>query len=157
LIAAEGKHHIARFEAAHPIGTRARLAFALLLYTGQRRSDVVRMGPQHLAKSSDWPYGTLTVDQQKTEGSEESHLEIPVHPKLREIVDATPMIGVKTFLVTHFGKPYSAPGFGNWFRELCDRADCPDVSAHGLLRSPPRRDRMHYASDSFDSRTRLAK
>ena len=30
--------HIARFEAAHPIGAKARLAFALLLYTGQRRA-----------------------------------------------------------------------------------------------------------------------
>src|SRR6185295_20304583 len=38
--------HIARFEAVHAIGTKGRLAFALLLYTGQRRSDVVKMGPQ---------------------------------------------------------------------------------------------------------------
>ena len=34
---------ISTFQAAHPIGTRAHLAFALLLYTGQRRSDVIRM------------------------------------------------------------------------------------------------------------------
>ena len=39
---------IARFENTHPVGTKARLAFALLLYTGQRRSDVVRMGLQHV-------------------------------------------------------------------------------------------------------------
>jgi integrase len=32
---------IAQFEARHAIGTRARLAQTLLLYTGQRRSDVV--------------------------------------------------------------------------------------------------------------------
>ena len=31
---------IAQFEARHPIGTRARLAFAHLLYTAQRRADV---------------------------------------------------------------------------------------------------------------------
>jgi len=31
---------IAQFEAHHPIGSKARLAFALLLYTAQRRSDV---------------------------------------------------------------------------------------------------------------------
>jgi site-specific recombinase XerD len=30
---------IAQFERHHPIGSRARLALALLLYTGQRRSD----------------------------------------------------------------------------------------------------------------------
>ncbi|MGA7387172.1 MAG: tyrosine-type recombinase/integrase [Pseudolabrys sp.] len=131
--------HIARFEAAHPIGSKAQLAFALLLYTGQRRSDVVKMGRQQLAKSPDWPHGILTVDQQKTEGGEEAHLEIPVHPKLREIIDATPTVGVKTFLVTHFGKPYTAPGFGNWFRELCDEAGCPDVSAHGLRKATGRR------------------
>jgi integrase len=35
---------ITRFEAAHPIGTEARLAFALLLYSGQRRGDVVELG-----------------------------------------------------------------------------------------------------------------
>ena len=39
---------IAQFEAHHPIGTKPRLAFALLLYTAQRRSDVVRMGRQHI-------------------------------------------------------------------------------------------------------------
>ena len=35
-------------------------------------------------------------------------LTIPVHPRLREIIEATPMVGVKTFLVTHFGKVYTA-------------------------------------------------
>ena len=35
------------FEKCHPIGTRPRLALALLMYTGVRRSDVVRLGPQH--------------------------------------------------------------------------------------------------------------
>jgi integrase len=124
---------IERFEVAHPIGTKGRLAFALLLYTGQRRGDIVRIGRQHIND------GVLTIDQGKTEGGEEAHLEIPVHPKLREIIDATPTVGVKTFLVTHFGKPYTAPGFGNWFRELCDVADCPDVSAHGLRKATARR------------------
>ncbi len=39
---------IARFEERHPVGSRARLAFALLLYTAQRRGDVVKMGWQRL-------------------------------------------------------------------------------------------------------------
>jgi len=125
--------HISRFETAHPIGSKARLAFALLLYTGQRRSDVVKLGRQHIHDE------TLIIDQGKTEGGEEAHLEIPLHPKLREVIDATPMVGVKTFLVTHFGKPYTAPGFGNWFRELCNQAGCPDVSAHGLRKATARR------------------
>lgn len=35
-----------RYETRHPIGTKARLAFDILLYTGVRRSDVVKLGPQ---------------------------------------------------------------------------------------------------------------
>jgi integrase len=104
-----------------------------LLYTGRRRGDVVRMGPQHVHK------GVLTVDQGKTEGGEDAHLEIPLHPKLREIIDATPITGRTTFLVTSLGKPYTPAGFGNWFRELCDEADCADVSAHGLRKATARR------------------
>jgi len=124
--------HIGQFEARYPIGTKARLAFALLLYTGQRRGDVVKMGRQHVYK------GVLTIDQGKTFGQDEAHLEIPMHPKLSEIIDATPS-GHLNFLVTSFGKPYTAPGFGNWFRELCDEAGCTDVSAHGLRKATARR------------------
>src|SRR5215813_11706161 len=69
---------IAQFEAHHPIGTKPRLALALLLYTAQRRSDVIRMGRQHIKD------GVLHVKQQKT-GVE---LPIPVHPELRAVLDA---------------------------------------------------------------------
>ena len=125
--------HIARLEAKHPVGSKERLAFALILYTGLRRSDVARVGRQHIQN------GTLILDQGKTKGGEEAHLEIPLHPKLREIIDATPMVGVKTFLVTHFGKQYTAAGFGNWVRELCDAAECFDISAHGGRKATARR------------------
>lgn len=39
---------IRQFEECHPVGSKARLAFALLLCTGQRRSDVDRLGPKHV-------------------------------------------------------------------------------------------------------------
>lgn len=39
---------IERFEERHPVGTAARLALALALYTGQRRSDLVLFGRQHV-------------------------------------------------------------------------------------------------------------
>src|SRR3546814_1416010 len=47
-VSSEGFHtwteeEIAQFEAYHPIGTKARLAMALMLYTGQRKSDAVKM------------------------------------------------------------------------------------------------------------------
>src|SRR5262245_5052357 len=79
------------------------------------------------------------LDQGKTEGGEQAHLEIPVHPKLREIIDSTPTLGVKTFLVTNFGKPFTPSGFGNWFRDRCNEAGCPDISAHGGRKATARR------------------
>jgi integrase len=81
--------HIERFEACHAIGTKAWLAFALLLYTGQRRGDVVKMGPQQIHR------GVLTIDQGMTDGNDTAHLEIPVHPKLQAIIDAMPTFGLK--------------------------------------------------------------
>lgn len=119
---------IGQFEARHIVGSRARLAFALLLYTGQRRSDVVRMGRQHIRD------GALQVRQLKT-GAE---LSIPVHPELDAIIAETPTNHL-TFLTTQFGQPFTAAGFGNWFREQCDLADLPDCSAHGLRKAAARR------------------
>jgi integrase len=84
---------IERFEARHPVATKARLAFDLLLYSGQRRSDIVRMGPQHIQSTSEWPSGVLTIVQEKTG----TPVMVPVHPKLRESIDATPS-GHLTFL-----------------------------------------------------------
>ncbi len=120
---------IARFTERHPIGTKPRLALALLLYTAQRRADVVLMGRQHIRGAA------LFVRQRKT-GIE---LEIPIHPALQAALDATPK-GEMTFLVTSFGNGFSAAGFTNWFREQCKAAGLPiGVSAHGLRKAACRR------------------
>jgi integrase len=119
---------IDQFEKKHPVGSRARLAMALLLYTGQRRSDVVLMGRQHIRD------GMLHVRQVKT-GAE---LAIPVHPALDAIIADAPKEHL-TFLTTAFGKPFTAPGFGNWFREQCTAAALPHCSAHGLRKAAARR------------------
>ena len=55
---------------------------------------------------------------------------------LREIIAAT-TIGLKTFLVTEFGKPFADAGFGNKFRDWCNDAGLPralEVSVTRLLR-----------------------
>jgi hypothetical protein len=39
---------MAQYEAAHPIGTKARLAYALARYTGAGRADIARLGPVHI-------------------------------------------------------------------------------------------------------------
>ena len=125
---------IAQFEAHHPVGTKPRLALALLLYTAQRRSDVVRMGRQHIRETDDGP--ALYVKQRKT-GVE---LLIPIHPELGAVLDATPSEHL-TFLVTATGKPYGDNHFSESFREWCDAAGLPKrCSAHGLRKAACRRD-----------------
>jgi len=119
---------ISQFERYHPVGSRARLAIALLLYSGQRRSDVVRMGRQHVRD------GALQVRQQKTGAS----LSIPVHPELAATIAASPSEHL-TFLTTQFGQPFTAAGFGSWFREQCDAAGLSACSAHGLRKAAARR------------------
>jgi integrase len=124
---------IAAFEARHPIGTRERLALALLLNTAQRRGDVVRMGRQHVRKTPGGP--VIDVKQQKTG----TKVAIPIHPDLQAVLNATPSEHL-TFLTTAFGKPFAAAGFTNWFRDACNAAGLPrGTSAHGLRKAACRR------------------
>jgi len=117
-----------QFEQRHPIGTKARLALALMLYTGQRRSDVVRFGRQHLRN------GWLHFTQYKNRNSNPVTLQIPVIDMLQEIIDASET-GDLTFLVSEFGRPFSDAGFGNRFRKWCDEAGLKQCSAHGLRKA----------------------
>jgi integrase len=117
--------HIEKYRAKHAIGTRPRLALELLLNTAQRRSDVVRMGRQHIRD------GILSIRQQKTG----MLVEIPVLPELQEALDAIPAEHL-TFLTTEHGQPFTAAGFGNWFRERCNEAGIPKgYAAHGLRKA----------------------
>src|SRR5215813_13512923 len=118
------ENEIARFEERHPVGTKARLAFTLLLYTAQRRSDVVRFGWQHVKGDE------IAVRQQKTD----EPLLIPMHPKLIEALAAVPKTDM-TFLMNERGKPFTPAGFGNWFRARCNEASLPQCSAHGLRKA----------------------
>lgn len=119
---------VERFEERHPIGTMARLALALMLYTAQRRSDAVLFGPAHVND------GWLCFTQQKNRNRKPVYLEIPIRPELQAIIDASPC-GDETFLVTEFRKPFSTNGFGNWFRKRCDDAGLSHCSAHGLRKA----------------------
>jgi integrase len=121
---------IEQIEGVHPIGTRARLALALLLYTGQRRGDILKLGRQHIHD------GYITIDQRKTEGTDEAHVVIPVHPRLQEVIDATPS-GHLTFLTTVHGKPFEGE-FGKWFHRMCTEAGLKGLSAHGLRKAAAR-------------------
>jgi integrase len=126
---AKTKHHrpwtdaeIEQYEHTHPIGSKARLAFALGLYTIQRAGDVTRMGRQHIRN------GEIAVKQEKTG----TQLALPIRPELQAILDATPS-GHMTFLVTRSGRQYARVDFSMQFRAWCDDAGLPqDCVFHGL-------------------------
>ena len=86
------------------------------------------MGPQHIRSE------ILCWTRMKTETTTALELQIPIHPDLRAIIDATPS-GHLTFLVTEFGKPFAVAGFGNWFREQCDMANLRHCAFHGLRKA----------------------
>lgn len=113
------------FEAKWAVGTRERLAFALLLYTGQRGGDVRRMGPGHLRG------GFLDIVQHKTG----TPVAIPVLPALQSILAATET-GKETFLVDSHGDPMSDAAWSRFFRKACEAAGVhPEARAHGLRKA----------------------
>jgi integrase len=121
---------IAAFEARWPTGTRPRLAMALLLYTGQRRSDVVRMGRQHVNA------GVMEVRPKKSQGK--TILHIPLHGDLAQCIALES--SRLTFLMTGDGKPFTSNGFYNAFKIWCGEAGVPtDRSPHGLRKAACRR------------------
>jgi integrase len=129
----EGHHtwtldEVGQFEARHPIGSKPRLALALLLYTGCRRADVVSFGPQ-LIKD-----GSLTYTQNKNRNTAPVTLTLPVLPVLQAVIDATPS-GHLTFLVSRYNKPYGINGFGDRFREWATEAGIPHCTPHGLRKA----------------------
>lgn len=115
---------IQQFQTKWEIGTRERLAFDLLFLTGQRRSDVVRMGWQHITD------GNLHIIQQKT-GTE---VIMPVQPDLFKSLNAVSLNNM-TFLTTSNGAPFTAAGFGNWFRKACNKASLKHCASHGLRKA----------------------
>jgi integrase len=120
---------IARFEKRWPISTRERLGFALMLYTGQRRSDVHRMTWAATTAA------TVTLTQQKTG----ARLVIPLHAELRKILAAAAREHV-TILNTAFGKPFTVDGFSGFMRDAIAEAGLPlECQPHGLRKAAGRR------------------
>jgi integrase len=114
---------IFRFEQRWAIGTRERLAFDLLLYTGIRRADAVRVGRPHVRD------GVLGFRTSK--GNVE--VQIPILPPLNRSIEAT-RTGDLTFICTARGLPMNANVFTVWFRAAAKTAGCPG-SAHGLRKA----------------------
>lgn len=122
---------VKQFQKHHPLGTKAHLALSLLLFTGVRRGDVVRLGRQMIRRT---PQPWLHFTEEKGSRRNTKHREIPALPELMASIEAAEGSNL-TFLVTQFGKPFSANGFGNWFRKRCNEAGLPHCTAHGLRKA----------------------
>lgn len=118
---------VEQFEKVHPLGTKAHLALAVLLYTGQRRSDVVSFG-YHMVRD-----GWLSFTQVKGKKRKPVRLQLPILPVLDDVIAATPGVGA-TWITSEYGEPYTAESFGNWFRDRCVEAGVPG-RAHGLRKA----------------------
>jgi site-specific recombinase XerD len=128
-----------QFREAHPIGTEERMAFELLLWTGARRSDAVRLGRQMIGRDGWIAFTSLKTKQD---------VAIPVLCGLpawvvalepeRAMLEAciSAMPSRLTFIATLNGAPRSAKAFGAWFAKSVAAAGInPRCTAHGLRKA----------------------
>jgi integrase len=130
-----GEHHswteaeLRQYEHKWRLGTRERLAYALLLYTAQRVGDCARM------HRSDVSGDMIHVIQEKT-GAE---LWIPIHPELDKAMRAYPAKGL-TLIGDAAGRPIQGRSLGKLMARAIDEAGLPPrCVAHGLRKAALRR------------------
>lgn len=114
-----------------PLGTRQRVAYAVIYCTGLRRGDAVKIGRPHVKGNR----GSFRTEKNKIIA------HFPVDDELQEALKAGP-IGELTYIAGDLGQPIKKEYFGNIFREWCDKASVPG-SAHGL-----RKARATYVSEN---------
>jgi integrase len=119
---------VVQFTKRHPLGTKPYLAMCLLLFTGTRTSDMIRLGPQHACGD------LLAFVPRKTRHVRVDISHKPILPALAQAIAAGP-VGKLAFLETQYGCRYSDKGIGNAMREWCDQAGLPQCTAHGLRKA----------------------
>jgi integrase len=116
------EEHVTAYEKKWPLGTRQRVWLDVLLYTGLRRGDAVRLGRQHVRD------GIATIKTEKSGFKVE--VTLPILPVLQATLDAGPC-GDLTYIAGANGRPLTKESFGNFFRVACKDAGVPG-SAHGV-------------------------
>ena len=114
---------VERYQAKHPVGTQARLALDIMLYTGLRRGDAITLGRQHVRG------GTISIRA----GKNGAEIVLPILPPLAASIEAT-KTGDMVFLVNTRGRPWKNISFGYWFAARCEEAKVPG-RAHGLRKA----------------------
>jgi integrase len=111
------------YELRWPIGTRQRVWLDVLLYTGLRRGDAVRLGRQHVRD------GVATLQTEKSQGA--VTVNLPILSVLQRTLAAGPC-GDLAFICGKTAKPLTKESFGNLFGEACRKAGFKGKSAHGI-------------------------
>ncbi|CCJ07030.1 tyrosine-type recombinase/integrase [Methylocystis sp. SC2] len=127
---------LAAFEARWPLGTRERLIYAVLLYTGLRRGDAARVGRPHVRD------GVIRIQTEKTG----EWVAIRIARGLAAAIDVGP-VGELTFIASEAGRPLRKESLGNMFRDAC-RAAGVDKSAHGLRKNAATRAAENGATEA---------
>jgi integrase len=117
------EEEVDRYQAHWKVGTKERVWLDVLLYTGLRRGDAVRLGRQHVRD------GFWTIKTEKSQFQVE--VTNPVLQVLQVTLDAGPT-GDLAFICGAGGRPLTKETFGNKFREACNAAGVLGKSAHGL-------------------------
>jgi integrase len=113
---------VALYQAKWPLGTKERVWLDVLLYTGLRRGDAVRLGRQHVKD------GVATIRTEKSGG--EITVTVPILSVLAATLAAGPCADL-TFICGERRQPLTKESFGNLFREAA-RAAGVRKSAHGV-------------------------
>lgn len=115
---------VEQYETRHPVGTKARLALDILLYTGLRRSDAIVLGRQHVKD------GIIRIRA----GKNGVEITIPLLPPLAASIRACET-GDLVFLTNARGEPWKNISFGYWFADRCNEAGVTEGRAHGLRKA----------------------
>lgn len=119
------ENDIDTYQSHWPVGTKERVWLDVLLYTGLRRGDAVRLGRQHVRE------GVATIRTEKSQGVVQ--VTIPILPVLAETLAAGPTADL-AYICGANGKPLIKESFGNLFRDACRKAGV-NKSAHGLRKA----------------------
>ena len=117
------------FEERWPLGTRERIGYALALYTGQRRSDLVTLKWSSIAGNA------FRLKQQKTK----TDVVIPIHPALRDALAAVRPRHEAAIISGDKGQKISPVYFGHLIAAAIDAAGLPKACIlHGLRKTAGR-------------------
>lgn len=129
-----------RFLARHPAGSKARLVMLLALNTGMSRTDLSRVGWQHVTHKGG--KGRIAYKRAKTSVT----ADLPILPDLADELAKVPQD--RLLLICQDARPigYKPETLGNWFRDRCAEAKVPG-SLHGLRKAGATRLANAGASD----------